>query len=216
MSHLIPYTFPVILRPFFFPAITRLKNEKKRLFLTFDDGPTPFITQEVLALLRDYEAFGTFFVIGEKVKKSPQLAIQIKTEGHTVGNHTWHHLNAFAVRKKKYLADISHTQSLLEKMGLNSQKWFRPPYGKITPSLLYQLKTKGYQTVLWTHLSMDFDPKRNTEKSLLILKKKIRPGDIIVFHDSQKAWPSLKKILPPLLEHIKLKKWHADSLIKYD
>jgi len=210
--HIRPYTFPRILRPVFKRALIRLPGEKAAVFLTFDDGPTPDITPRVMEMLQSYDAKATFFLIGDKLNRHPGIARELHRQGHALGNHTWNHLNASKVSRATYYANIDKTQRLLEHYGWNKQKLFRPPYGRITPGMVHRLYRNGYRTVLWTHLAWDFAPHISPLQSVEILKTKIRPGDIIVFHDSTKAWPSLSRLLPEVLQHIYRKGWKAETL----
>ncbi len=197
-----PYKFPSFLEYFYREALIRMPGENRTVYLTFDDGPTPEITGYVLDLLKDYHAFATFFVIGDKIEKNKEILKRIQVEGHRVGNHTFRHLSAWKTDFNTYYRDMEKTQTQLERLGMNPDRLFRPPYGRISPRYVKKLKEKGYQTVLWSVLSLDYVPGINPQNSLEFLKKHVKAGDIVVFHDSVKAFSSLKKILPPLMEHL--------------
>ncbi len=166
----------------------------KTLYLTFDDGPNPPTTNWILTLLDQYQAKATFFCIGNNVVKHPQLFASLLEKGHQIGNHTQNHLNGFYTKTKIYLADIDeaalHIQSTL----------FRPPYGKITSNQYKKLKKRGFKTVFWSHITYDFDPTLSSEKRVETALKRTADGGIVVFHDSNKAFPQLQHELPVLLE----------------
>lgn len=166
------------------------------VFLTFDDGPHPIATPFVLDVLAQFQAKATFFCIGKNVLLEPEIYKRIHQEGHSIGNHTQHHLNAWKVSNKRYLNDVEiakkHIQSSL----------FRPPYGKIK-NLHAKRLMHGKQPmniIMWDVLSGDFDPKISKEQCWENVSNNIEPGSIVVFHDSQKAFEKLSFVLPKLLE----------------
>jgi len=205
-----PYTFPFLLRPFYRQAM--LRGPADAVYFTFDDGPSPDVTPWVLDQLDRYDAKATFFLIGRNLEKHLSLAKETRARGHSTGNHTWHHLNARKVKSSFYYDDIMRMQKFMEKYGLNTRRLFRPPYGMIAPWQIRRLKREGFTTVLWSRLSWDFHHPHPPEKALAYLKKHIRPGDIIVFHDSPKAFASLRILLPELLEHVYQKGWPMKAL----
>jgi peptidoglycan/xylan/chitin deacetylase (PgdA/CDA1 family) len=174
-------------------ALWKVKTTDKVLYLTFDDGPHPTITHWVLNELNKYNAKATFFCVGENVTKYPTIYQQILAQGHTTGNHTYNHLNGFKTPAKKYLNNIEKAQSVIHS------KLFRPPYGRINPFLALQLKNR-LQIVMWSVLSCDYKANLNINESLLQLKKSV-PGDILVFHDSEKAFNQLQQLLPEVLQY---------------
>lgn len=172
-------------------------TEKKVLYLTFDDGPTPEATSYVLDLLNQYDAKATFFVVGENVKRYPQIFERIKSNEHRVGNHTYHHISGWKTSLPTYLKDIARCDEVLKEQE-GYQPLFRPPYGQITPGKIKRLK-KDHQVVMWSLLSGDFDPNLNAKSSRRALMG-AKPGDIVVFHDSKKSLPNLKQLLPFFLD----------------
>lgn len=173
------------------------KNEKI-LYLTFDDGPHPEITPFVLNELKKYNAKATFFCIGENVVKHADVYKRLIDEGHSVGNHTHHHINGWKTDDTIYLKDIeeasAHIQSSL----------FRPPYGRISKSQIKKI-SKGeivssqLSIIMWNILAGDWDTGISPEKCYRRIKNKITAGDIIVFHDSEKARDRMSYALPLLL-----------------
>jgi len=176
------------------------------VYLTFDDGPHPTATPFVLDQLAHYQAQGTFFCIGKNVVEYPQVYERILQEGHTVGNHTHNHLKGFKTKTKEYVENTVQAARFIDS------KLFRPPYGRIRSMQAAQLHELGYRIMMWTLLSGDFDidldPKRCLENVVFHLK----PGDIVVFHDSQKAWDRMSYVLPRVLEFCKKNKWALKGL----
>lgn len=181
-----------------FPGWTWRKTaNKKTIYLTFDDGPSPEVTQWILDTLKAYEAKATFFCVGANAESYPRLLNQMVEEGHRLGNHTYHHLDAWRVTASHYVNNVQEADLLIQSA------LFRPPYGKITPSLGRQLKYEGFQVVMWNILTYDFDGKVDTDKALRKIVKKTRPGSIVVFHDHPKALPQLKQMLPAYLNKLR-------------
>jgi len=164
------------------------------LYLTFDDGPVPEVTPRVLEILQEAGVKATFFCVGDNVQRNPEIYSQILDAGHATGNHTWHHLNGWTTPPGAYLEDTSRCAGVVQST------LFRPPYGRITPSQ-YLLLRKSYRIVLWSLLSGDFDKHITPEKCLKNLTDNVRPGDIIVFHDSLKAFKNLEFALPSFLKY---------------
>jgi peptidoglycan/xylan/chitin deacetylase (PgdA/CDA1 family) len=171
---------------------------EKELYLTFDDGPHPEATPFVLKELKKHHALATFFCIGKNVAAYPEIYKQILAEGHAAGNHTHNHLNGWKTADDVYLKDVA------DASGYINSNLFRPPYGRITAFQARNLKTamKGKQPeiIMWDVLSADFDPAVTREQSLSNVIFKSSPGSIIVFHDSEKAFPRLQYALPKMLQ----------------
>ncbi len=188
----IPYWIPKV----FQGLIWHKSRVSKEVYITFDDGPTPLVTDRVLQILTNYDVKATFFCIGDCVQRHPEIYKRLVDQGHGVGNHTFNHLNAWKTRQQKYLENVDKTAQLI------SSNLFRPPYGKITPRLVKKLKTKGYNVVMWDVLSGDFDTSRTAASCLDNLKKNTRNGSVIVFHDSEKAQERLFTVLPRYLDYL--------------
>lgn len=172
----------------------RRQVQDDTIFLTFDDGPSPDVTPWVLEQLNIYNAKATFFCVGSNMLKHPEIFREVENNGHTIGNHTFDHLNGWKVATKDYLQNISQFAQVYPT------PLFRPPYGKISPPQISALLKKNYEIVMWSILSYDFDAKLPRLTSM----KKIqgaKPGQIIVFHDNPKAGKNLKYLLPHTLEH---------------
>lgn len=179
----------------FYPSlIWKVNTSNKEIFLTFDDGPHPEITPWVLDLLAEYNAKATFFCIGKNVEKHPAVFNRIKEEGHLAGNHTYDHSNGWKTKNHHYLTSIKKCDNLF------GAYHFRPPYGKIRKSQIKHIN-KRHQIVMWTVLSGDFDKNITPKECSYRTIQHTRKGSIIVFHDSEKAFDSMKVALPEVLNH---------------
>ena len=165
------------------------------LYLTFDDGPIPEVTEWVLMQLKEYEAKATFFCIGHNVVKHPNVYDRILSEGHRVGNHTYNHLNGWKHKTDEYLENVKKCAQVVDS------KLFRPPYGRLRNSQSRQLLKEQYRPVMWDVIAGDFDRTIDGERCWQNILRYSKNGAIIVLHDSKKAWPRLKYLLPRLLEH---------------
>jgi peptidoglycan/xylan/chitin deacetylase (PgdA/CDA1 family) len=183
----------------------KMPADKKEVFLTFDDGPHPTITPFVLQCLRQYNAKATFFCIGKNVKQYPHIYDQIINEGHAVGNHTYNHLNGWKTGDIIYLKNV-----VLAQQAIHSTL-FRPPYGRITKSQVREL-SPVFKIVMWDVLSGDFDISLSPQKCADNVIKNTAPGSIIVFHDSEKAFPRLELALPKTLEFLSCKGYIMGSI----
>lgn len=186
------------------------------IYLTFDDGPIARVTPWVLQQLKLYNAKASFFCIGENVEKHPEIFRQVIAEGHTVGNHTYHHLDGWRTPLQTYLENTAKAQEAMERelpegMSLKNV-FFRPPYGKIRNVQARGLQEKGFRIVMWSIISMDYDQKLSAEKCLQNVLKNARPGSVIVFHDSLKAEENLRQILPAVLENFSKKNYSFKAL----
>jgi peptidoglycan/xylan/chitin deacetylase (PgdA/CDA1 family) len=200
-KHTIPALFPLIT-----PSLTwKVDTTDKVLYLTFDDGPHPTITPQVLTLLSNFQAKATFFCVGDNVAKYPETFNQVIQQGHAVGNHTYHHVKGWSTSVDDY---VSNTQQAHDLIGSNL---FRPPYGRITRAQMQALKN-DYQIVMWSILTRDYDKHIDVAKTAERLCKLITPGDIIVFHDSEKAAPQLFPMLERVLQYFSNQGYQFDKL----
>ena len=230
--------------------IWAFSHPKNTVYLTFDDGPIPEVTPWVLEELKRYKAKATFFCIGDNVIKNPEIFQKILSEGHSVGNHTFNHLNGWKTKTSEYVENVataekeiwSHKRKMTHERSFMSEerieKWdgteinatkdqnienrqsaivnrkslFRPPYGKITFKQAKILQKRNFKIVMWDILSYDYDAGISEEECLQYVLKKIKPGSIIVFHDSLKAQKNLLYVLPKVLEFISEKGWKCSSI----
>ena len=174
----------------------KVDTAERKVFITFDDGPTPELTTEILAILESYHARATFFCVGDNVVRYPDIFRQIIQSGHSVGNHSHHHLKGWYTSCSQYLEDVSQASKFLDS------KLYRPPYGLITFRQVREL-SKQFQVVMWSVLTRDFDPSVSREKCLEIAIRGTEPGAIIVFHDNLKASEKVLYALPRMLEYLR-------------
>jgi peptidoglycan/xylan/chitin deacetylase (PgdA/CDA1 family) len=168
----------------------------KDIYLTFDDGPQPGITNWVLDFLKQYNAKATFFCIGHNVVQYPELYQRIIAEGHAIGNHTYNHINGLKSGRGEYIENIQKAAEVIDS------KLFRPPYGKLTWSQAIWVKKK-FQPVMWSALAADWDQTVTPDECLNNVTENTKPGAIIVFHDSVKAETNLRYSLPRYLEFLR-------------
>ena len=193
-------------------CLWKVNTEEKLLYLTFDDGPIPEITPIVLDELKKWNARATFFCIGKNIEANPEIFQRIMDEGHSIGNHTFNHLNGWSSNDKDYFENIAQCEAVLNaKCGMRTTKLFRPPYGKLKPSQYTKLK-KEYKLVMWDVLSFDFDLKMAEEKVLKNVLDNAEAGSVIVMHDSLKAKPKVEFALPKILEHFTEKGFKFEKL----
>lgn len=192
----------------FFPGFTwRIPTPDKTIFLTFDDGPIPDITESVLEILEKFDAKATFFCIGDNVRKHPDVFEIVKKGGHSIGNHTFNHMNGWKTEDTTYLDNIQKCQ---DQLNLET-KLFRPPYGRIKKSQS-KIVLQERQIIMWDVLTGDFSRSLTRE---ICLKKSIqhtRPGSIVLFHDSIKASENMLYALPRYLDHFKEKGYRFEAL----
>lgn len=192
---------PRILKRLFAKYTWSFFSTQKEIFLTFDDGPIPKVTEFVLDQLHLFNAKATFFCIGDNIRKYPAVFSRIVNEGHSVANHTFNHLNGWKNSNTTYINNINKCENLLSHQ---KTKLFRPPYGKIKRKQAKQLLANGYKIIMWDVLSADFDPTITKEKCLQNVLRNVENGSIIVFHDSIKASDKLYYVLPKVLEEFSL------------
>lgn len=185
---------PILLQ-FLIPNVTwRKKNLEKVIFLTFDDGPIPIVTPAILEILKKFNAKATFFCVGENVKTNRDIFDKLLEDGHSVGNHTFNHLNGSLTKTKDYLNNVSECAKYV------NSKLFRPPFGRLRWSQKRFLK-KHYDLIYWDVLSWDFDSNITKEKCLTNVLENTKSGSIVLFHDSIKSEPRVLYALPRVLEH---------------
>lgn len=186
---------PNIVKPLYRDFIWNLPNKNQEVYLTFDDGPTPVITDQVFKILADFDALATFFLVGENLEANPSYLTRFKELGHSVGNHSYSHHNGWHTDKEIYLQDVKRCNDILPG------NLFRPPYGKITRAQAKEVKLE-YKLVMWDVLSGDFDPSVDSQKCESNVIENVESGSIIVFHDSVKASETMLTALPKILENL--------------
>jgi len=174
----------------------RIPTVEKVLYLSFDDGPHPVATPFVLEELGKYGGKGTFFCVGKNVEAYPEIYRRILMDGHRVGNHTQDHLNGWKVDGRRYLENIRAAATRIDS------DLFRPPYGRIgvLQSAVLRAAPLNYQIIMWDVLSADFDRTLTGERCARNVIRYGRPGSIVVFHDSERAFERLREALPMVLK----------------
>jgi peptidoglycan/xylan/chitin deacetylase (PgdA/CDA1 family) len=178
------------------PDLTWHIPDDNGVYLTFDDGPTPAITEWILGQLAKYDAKATFFCIGKNAELYPELVDMIRAEGHAIGNHTHNHLKGWGRRAENYLDNINYANRILQT------NLFRPPYGRFTPRQALFLKNAGYRIVLWNVLSRDYNPNISGQTCFRNATNHVQAGSIVVFHDSVKTFKNMSYALPRTLDLI--------------
>jgi peptidoglycan-N-acetylglucosamine deacetylase len=186
---------PTFLKKIYSSLIWNIPVAEKKIFLTFDDGPIPEATSFVLETLRQYNAKATFFCIGNNIEKHPEIFKKIIHDGHAVGNHTWSHVNGWKTKTQSYVAEVNRCAKQLHS------NLFRPPYGKISRNQIKAL-APTYHIIMWDVLSYDYDYEVTPQQCLANVIRHVRPGSIIVFHDSIKAFKNMSYALPLLLQEL--------------
>lgn len=194
-----------------FPHYTwRMPSKEKVVYLTFDDGPHPIITPWVMEQLKHYNAKATFFCIGSNVVAFPETYEAIQQEGHAIGNHTFHHLNGWKTPARLYLEDVAKAEEWIQS------NLFRPPYGKITAKQaqgLCHTNQKRKSIIMWDVLSADYDTSYTSRQCTANVLDNVEAGSIIVFHDSEKAFPNLKSTLPLVLKQLDSEGYKFEKIV---
>lgn len=175
-----------------YPDVVWSINDPDGIYLTFDDGPTPGVTEWILHTLDRYDAKATFFVLGKNVELYPDLYQMILDKGHKIGNHTYSHQKGWAMSTERYIEDVDLAGDMLHT------ELFRPPYARITRTQLQQIAQR-YRIVMWNVLSRDYNRHLSPKKCLRETIRGLRGGDIISLHDSAKSFKNTSYVLPALL-----------------
>ncbi|QNK62246.1 polysaccharide deacetylase family protein [Pedobacter sp. PAMC26386] len=189
---------PLLLKWYYPSLVWNKSRSDKVIYLTFDDGPIPVVTDFVLNTLKSFNCKATFFCIGDNINKHAEIFEQVKNDGHAIGNHTFNHLKGWITEDKTYIQNFKECQKL------TNTSLFRPPYGRIKKSQINQLRkiNPKLNIIMWDVLSGDFDLNLSPEKCYENVIKNTRNGSIIVFHDSLKAFERLKFALPATLKFL--------------
>ncbi|PWT75066.1 MAG: polysaccharide deacetylase family protein [Bacteroidetes bacterium] len=187
---------PWLVKKYYSDCVWDIPSGEKDLYLSFDDGPHPVATPFILEQLKKYQAKATFFCIGKNARQEQDLYKKILDEGHRVGNHTYNHLRGTKTSDIKYFEDIRMAARYIDS------NLFRPPYGRISKFQIELLKEKfHYKIIMWDVISADFDRSLTGDKCAINVIAHAKPGSIIIFHDSEKAWERLQIALPKVLEY---------------
>ena len=187
-------TTPKILRMFYPSLLWEMPKGEKKIYITFDDGPHPTITPQVLEILKKFNAKATFFCIGNNVNKYKDIFELIKKDGHAVGSHSFNHERGWMTKTKDYVASVKKADALIQS------PLFRPPHGRIKFSQIRNLK-KDFEIVAWTVISYDWDKSLTPDDCFNNVIKNAGDGSIVVFHDSEKAVDNMIPALTKVLEY---------------
>ncbi|UGS21409.1 polysaccharide deacetylase family protein [Flavobacterium cyclinae] len=201
-----------VIKKIFNNLVWDIPNSENKIYLTFDDGPIPSVTEWVLDVLKSENIKATFFCIGDNIKKYPEIYKRILTEGHQIGNHTFNHLNGWKTKTNYYIENFKLCETEHSKLNPKHSFLFRPPYGKIKPSQSKEIRQLGYKIIMWDVLSYDFDQNISEEECLKNVISNTSQGSIIVFHDSLKAEKNLKYGLPKAIQILKNKGFTFDVI----
>ena len=182
----------------FLKGIRRVKGVGKVVYITFDDGPTDDVTEQILEVLDKYSVKATFFCCGQNADEHPDMLKKISDAGHVVGYHSYFHKDILKTKPSDWLADVEHSSSV------SDAKLFRPPYGRILFRHYRKLKSK-YKFVFWDVMSYDYDAARSPESIMSLLEKSVREGSVVVFHDKEKCKENTLAVLPQFIELMKSK-----------
>ena len=181
-----------------FPRLVWNVPNDSNVYLTFDDGPHPIATPKVLEVLNQFGIKATFFCVGSNAQKYPEIIRDIERAGHVLANHTYHHENGWTTPVDAYMDSITRTSTLIKS------NLFRPPYGRIKLRSIYRIKNAGFQIIMWSWLSKDYNAKlQNT--TIISAAKHIKAGDVLVFHDSQKTEERIEELLMEIIPRIQSK-----------
>jgi peptidoglycan/xylan/chitin deacetylase (PgdA/CDA1 family) len=189
---------PKFFRALYPQALFRMDPNEKAVYLTFDDGPIPEVTPWVLALLSKHSIKATFFMVGDNIRKHPDEFRMVVEAGHRIGNHTYNHIRGFEYTAEEYLDNVEKANKLMHT------DIFRPPHGHVGFRQYHTLK-KHYRIVMWDLVTRDYSKHMKPEEVLDNVKRYVRNGSIITFHDSLKSWRNgnLQYALPKAIEYLK-------------
>jgi len=197
------YKSPILIKHFSKNLVWDIQTSEKEIFVTFDDGPIPNLTEHVLGVLEDFEAKGTFFCVGDNIYKHPEVCKKVVDHGHIIANHTFNHLKGWTTKKDDYFMNIEKCQMYISQYQHADEKpMFRPPHGQITWKQIKYLRNE-YHIIMWDVLAYDFNTYHSPEMSLKKMIQKTKKGSIVVFHDNYKAEKKLKYMLPKYLAYFK-------------
>ena len=186
---------PAIFLRWIYPhALWRMDRHRKAVYLTFDDGPIAAATPFILDTLERFGARATFFMVGDNAQKYPHLVREVRSRGHRIGNHTFHHLGGLRWKYEEYLQDVYLAGELLHT------DLFRPPHGWMRVSQYHRLRKEGFKVVMWDVVTRDYSCYLSADDVVQNVKRYTRPGSIITFHDSLKSIDKLKGALPRALQ----------------
>jgi peptidoglycan/xylan/chitin deacetylase (PgdA/CDA1 family) len=215
MRLLVPYMATHLVRPFhrFFPdMLWRVDAEAPTAYLTFDDGPTSELTEDLIDILAEYEAQATHFLVGRHARNHPNLVRALMAEGHRIGNHTYSHVDPWSTPHAELADELNETTRILRDLTGGPIRAFRPPYGHPTGFLRQWCAAENQRMVMWDVMPGDFLQTATASRVSSFVLNHIRPGSVVVLHDN----PICENVTPPALETIldtlSAKGWRFDAL----
>lgn len=199
---------PKLIRKLFPNYLWNKSRKKPFVYFTFDDGPIPEVTPWVLDTLKAYDMHGTFFCVGDNVRKHGKIYNRLISEGHSVGNHSYSHKSGWSTDAENYLDDVELCGSFVQS------DLYRPPYGRLKPQQAEAIRHQ-YQIVMWDVLSGDFDQNITAEQCYQNVIQNLKPGSIVVFHDNVKSFDTLKEVLPRVMKYCQ-SRGLSSKAIKYN
>ena len=188
---------PAIYLRWLYPkAYWRMDRHDRSVYLTFDDGPIPEATPFILDILKQFDAKATFFMVGDNVRKYPELYERIVAEGHQVGNHTHNHIGGLRHTIKEYSYNVEKANAYIKS------HYLRPPHGWMRHGL-YAWLSRRYKIVMWDLVTRDYSKLLTADDVVNNIKRYARNGSIITFHDSLKSIDKLHTALPESLQWLK-------------
>ena len=204
MLHLIGTYLPRALRYIVWDPLWRMPERDQVLYLTFDDGPDPDATPQLLEIFEKHQAHATFFLRGDHAEQHPQIVRALTAAGHTIGNHTYSHVNAWKVHHGEYAEELSRATEILNGLAGAPVRWMRPPFGKFTPRTLIWCKHAGQKLVMWDVLPCDFVAGITADQIARRTQRFMRAGSIVCLHDNHKSRQvtpaAMRELLPRLID----------------
>ena len=191
------YQFPTWMQRLYPNVVWRKDKTQKKVYLTFDDGPIPECTPQILDILKAYGVKASFFMVGENAVRYGQLLARIREEDHAIGNHTYHHLRGWKCGVDAYMEDVEKASKVLET------KLFRPPHGRMGGRQKKALLERGYTICLWDVLTHDYNSRYTVDHMMRVVRKYVRNGSIITCHDSLKSKDRILELLPQMIAYLR-------------
>lgn len=197
---------PVYIRKYFSKYLWKKQTDLPEIYLTFDDGPHPEVTEWIIDTLKEYDVKATFFCLGKNVEKHPSTYQRLQDEGHRVALHGYNHLNGWKTNYTDYIKDFEQSESSIKS------DLFRPPYGKIKKKQAKYIMNKGYQIVMWDIIAGDWKQDWPSDRILRNIISNVEEGSIIVLHDSEKAFQHVQYVVPKMIEELKAKNYQFKTI----
>ena len=192
----------------FYPDLLwRVRTDARTVYLTFDDGPTTVLTGRLLEILGRFSAGASFFLLGEHASLLPEAVRDIAAAGHTIGNHTFTHPDAWLTPSSHVVAELDRTTHTLEDLLGHPIRLMRPPYGRFTPTMRLWCHSRRQRMTMWDIMPGDFLPGASHTRLERIMLSCVRPGSIIVLHDNPKARIAMPSALETILHTLSADGW---------